>query len=230
MEGIVFLEKLKAAQSIFTAISDCQKKLNVCMSRAIKYEDEFTDKKKMTWKEALGGGVFFAIVGIFFGGIIGVIVGFILGILLVTIVEMFDAKKRSAKADEYYEKNVIPLLGKAEIIVKELDSLWKSDEYREAQELMPQNYISVSAIDWMVKAVETKRADSLKEVINLYEDMLHKERQISITQGTPNVQNESILIAKFHESCARQIAECADKSARPDKYANILQIVNTAHN
>ncbi|MBQ4598392.1 MAG: hypothetical protein IJB19_00595 [Clostridia bacterium] len=53
---------------------------------------------------------------------------------------------------------------------------------------LPAQYHYSFAVNWMVKAIYSKRADTLKEVINLYEEYLQKERHnLAITEAIKSI-------------------------------------------
>lgn len=75
---------------------------------------------------------------------------------------------------------------------KEIDEL--EQEMRRLTEVLkqselPAQYHYAYAINWMIDAITSKRADTLKEVINLYEDFLQKERHNqSIVDALSNIR------------------------------------------
>mgnify|MGYP000843811272 CR=1 FL=1 len=72
-----------------------------------------------------------------------------------------------------------------EAIEKEMREL---DEVLQQSEL-PSQYHYPFAVDWMINAITTKRADTLKEAINLYENYLQSERHNqNIVDAVNNIQ------------------------------------------
>lgn len=72
-----------------------------------------------------------------------------------------------------------------EPIEKEMREL---DEVLQQSEL-PSQYHHPFAVDWMINAITTKRADTLKEAINLYENYLQSERHNqNIVDAVNNIQ------------------------------------------
>lgn len=58
--------------------------------------------------------------------------------------------------------------------------------------VLPQDYHNEYAVNWIVKAMENKRADTLKEAINLYEQHMVDQAKIQTIQAGFNALNESI--------------------------------------
>ena len=73
-----------------------------------------------------------------------------------------------------------------ENLIPALSSLKKS--------ILPKDYHNVYAVDWIVKAIENKRADNLKEAINLYEkhmvDEQMRQELSSVYDAVANIKPE----------------------------------------
>lgn len=62
--------------------------------------------------------------------------------------------------------------------IEELELKWKETEekYEEKIAIIPKDYRNISAIDSFYKFVSNRRADDLKQAVNLYEEELHRQR------------------------------------------------------
>lgn len=220
------LEELYSARKIMTAISECQEKIDTMLNQI-----EEVKKKVENINTPNGCGCLIVIVISLLGlagGIWGSVICFVVTFLIYLVLDaaIFE-KPREEKADRYYKENVAPLLKKSEGLVKRLESLWNSDASIEAQKLIPPDYYSISAVNWLIKTIENRRADTFKEAINLYEDMLHKERVENMHEQNIALSKEHLLIAKKQEEYSQKTMEHSKSIAKSAKYGNVLNTLNT---
>lgn len=166
-----------------------------------KYQKILEEKKKIEGKIsplAYVIVIFSFIIGLT-GGIPGVVIGIVLGLIISAIVEtvLFD-NKRSANAQAYFDKQSALLENYRLSYSGDAAELCNSDVYKKTIELIPEDYFDSESLDWIIKSIENKRADSLKEALNMYEDYLHKNRleemqynQMVATQQTAKAQMEA---------------------------------------
>ena len=102
----------------------------------------------------------------------------LLTILLSAIIVPFVIKyvKNKAITREPTKKEITAVRTKHAAEISDLETKMRNIEATLRKSVLPANYHYSLAVNWMVEAVLSKRADTLKEVINLYEDYLQKER------------------------------------------------------
>ena len=81
-----------------------------------------------------------------------------------------------AEAEKYFEEVCCPIEQECSNNIQNLTN--ERNEFVNANkhilQFLPEEYRNATAVIYMEQAVRNCRADSLKEVINLYEDQLHK--------------------------------------------------------
>ena len=107
-------------------------------------------------------------------------------------------KKKAIKEHEALEAELLPKMDKIEKEIAQiqarLEQFVKGNEAR--YQFLPSNYRNHHAVGFMLKAVENLRADTLRDVINLYEHELHMLEQERILQDAAEmqrIQNASML-------------------------------------
>lgn len=100
-------------------------------------------------------------------------VGILLGVILFA---KNDRDKCEIKAAKIHNEEALPLYTKYEKKVEELNEILKTTRIGTLENSIPQDYRTEDALTFFVKALETGRADSEKELYNLYEEELHRKR------------------------------------------------------
>lgn len=210
----------------------------------------------------------FTIIGSIFP-IIGNIVMFIIGFILQAafICKFTFKKRRSTIPDKYREKHIEEFSATSADVEKFnrehtkylnemtkkselLQSFLRSKDYQDILTYLSDKYISSSIVNWMIEALESQRADSLKEVINLYEDELHKGRledmqkqqiamqarqmaatvqQFEVAQKTAEYARQTADESEKATNYAKQTAANTKKAAKSARYGNVVNTVNTIH-
>ena len=76
--------------------------------------------------------------------------------------------------------NVIPAQEELYDCQELLDTYWNSEEIKLMEIIVPDKYQSVDAINFFVNLLVTKRADTEKELFNLYEEEIHRRQSIAL--------------------------------------------------
>ena len=145
-------------------------------------------RKKRTYKQkgnTSGTEIAIVVIGIVIACILGQIISgyipiegldmlptYITGILLIPIGMFVAALIKNGRKNNEQTCNLLL----AEI--EELELKWKETEekYEEKIAIIPKDYRNISAIDSFYKFVSNRRADDLKQAVNLYEEELHRQR------------------------------------------------------
>ncbi len=114
------------------------------------------------------GAIFFAGATIFLFA-----TGTLLGVILFA---KNDRDKCEIKAAKIHNEEALPLYTKYEQKVDQLNELLETTQIGTLENSIPQDYRTEDALTFFVKALETERADSKKELYNLYEEELHRKR------------------------------------------------------
>lgn len=180
-------------------------------------------------------------------GVLWILVVGVIGLFISTkIIDIIDKpfdKERMAKAKKYYDMNM-PIAEKNITVAKnELATVCSMDKAQRMTALIPKDYASVTVMEFLIKAIENKRADSIKEAINLYEDHLHKQRLQEIQLEHLELSKQSNEIQEKHleateglkELQARNLEAQKDQLSQTKKlkhatqFGNVVDIINNVH-
>ncbi len=138
---------------------------------------------------------FLFIIGLF------IVMGFF-GIYLITAAKIKRKKyvKKATKESEIAQAEIQVVLDKIEDEIDQLKARLRqfADENEHLIQFLPSCYRNPQAIGFMLKAIENLRADTLTDVINLYEQELHFLEQRQILENNAEMQrihNENMLYA-----------------------------------
>ena len=111
-------------------------------------------------------------------------------LLLVVIVSKAKLRKEEKIYNRKYELEVEPILCAEQ---KKLDEMERQVELFAKEnfhlvEFLPMQYRNLQAISFMLVAISNGRADSLKEVFNLYEEQLHRWKLEDAAMETAQTQ------------------------------------------
>ena len=114
----------------------------------------------------------------------------------------------------------------------------KFNEWKEAPETtICSDYLPIdywNEIDSLITLVESKRADTLKEVINLYENIQHQSRmenmqqeQLAVTRETNDRITALQHTTEHIEKHAANTERYAKSTAHSAKVGNVIGVINT---
>lgn len=228
LSGKELLDALKKAkESILTA-----EKLQGQMESVDVAIDEL--KKKCKAIETKSGvitylGTFiFSFIGISMFQFIGLVIGLIGGWFVSGIIDsLVNGDKNKEKAKNYYEQNYPPLERKRNELKDTARRFFNSQDFAEAREVIPNDYFDSVSAEYLVKVVENKRANSISECINLYEEYLHRSRMEEMQRQQVALAEESVKAQKEIAKAAKEQAESARKIARNTRATTRAVKLNT---
>lgn len=171
------------------------------------------------------GTLILAIVGFISGGIIAAIIAVGFGgycFLYYTIykccVYPFIKDKLIKAATEYREKRLAEINEMIDKTKDDIDECWSSKEMELYELAIPPQYQSYEAIECFISLLKSRRADTEKEVFNLYEEEKHRREMeamqqqqlqysqdiISNQQEHTNLMNQQTVLLKENNALARQ--------------------------
>jgi len=86
------------------------------------------------------------------------------------------AKSQAALAEMYRVQKLVPLEQQLQALKNELNVYLCSGEVQWLKEALNNKYLNKNIIKMLIEFVDSGRADSLKEALNLYEEVAHRER------------------------------------------------------
>ena len=166
--------------------------------------------------------------------IIGISSGavFALGLFLAISAGKLRKKYVKQSTEEYKleAENHIKVTEKAMVELKKIST--ETEEFNAKHghflDFLPAKYHNIEAISFMLEAVSNLRADTLKEVINLYEEELHHRNLERIAENNmrmQQLQNERMIYAMNQ---INENQERINSNLRDIKTMQIFDIVNNA--
>lgn len=165
----------------------------------LKSEHEKILQEEKQKREKMGTGTWFitvipffvgayflyrSIKGLFNGVVIDAIIFFTCVVACKAILELvftisfaiYDRKKNEMEVEKYHNEVTIPEENKLNQCAKELQNIKTAEEFASAIESIPEEYRTIEAISFFCHALQVGRADTEKEVYNLYEEELYRKR------------------------------------------------------
>lgn len=183
------LSQLREVKSIVNEIAEAESEINSHQRdlKRIKAESQKKANNKLIWGFVyiVSGIIGFFVVGIIatFGGLlesnedVHIIITF-LGIPLgIALCYMLTKSRRALRAEIYFLRRSDPIKEALDIKNAELDALMTES----VVDFVPPDYRNVEAIGQICKLIENQRADTLKEALNLYEDIRLKSKVDDLT-------------------------------------------------
>ena len=156
------------------------------------------------------------------------------GLTIIIFIHISLKKKNKEKAIAYYEKKMPALKEKEDFCANHANELLNSDDFQSASSLIPDDYLNSEAVLYFIQALRNKRADSLKEAINLYESFLYQAKmesmqsqQIAYAQENIQLQNEQLQYAKKQVDEMKLQTEYAREAAANTRSTKRAVNVNT---
>lgn len=161
------------------------------------------------------------LVGIFAGAcsnfFIGLIAFFVVFFILFTQkkkkhFEKYGLQQEKA-ARRYLEESNTPLYEKKEQINLELEELKASGKIDWAEDIIGEELFTSNAVSAIYNLIKNRRADSLKEALNLYDESLHRTRmeemQADIQYAVEVTAAEAIKQTEYTQEIAKNTHEAA---------------------
>lgn len=113
-------------------------------------------------------------------GMIGMIVAVIMALIALGLIysaySALTKDSRMAKANAYYSSQIGSLEKAEKAHNQKVKAFYNKTDVAGMLDFLPEKYRSSGTISCLIKLFSERRADTLKEAINLYEDEEHKER------------------------------------------------------
>lgn len=85
---------------------------------------------------------------------------------------------------------------------KKVENLLSSEQFKTDIDFIPKKYRTSNAVSYIYNLLESQRADSFKEALNVYEDDLHKMRLENMHQQILEASRNAEIAARNAESAA----------------------------
>ena len=148
------------------------------------------------------------------------------------------SKAQQALANQYRNEHIAPLQQKISDIEAEIAQYMQSDGCRWAGSVLNTKYLDMPIINQLIDFLQCGRADSLKEALNLFEEVAYRNRmqnmQASIMAAAQQTAYQSAVTAQASLRSARAnelTADAAERSARANEQtANEASKIRKASN
>ena len=142
-------------------------------------------------------GILGAILGISLS-IIGFIIGFIIGLVIgefIAIITHRDKKFEDA-AEKYKQDVVVPLEKELDIKYQTVEAYTQDPIMVKITQDIPEDFRTLEAMEFFVKVLNNKQADTEKELYNLYTEEQHRQQMITLQQQQLETSQKSLDASK----------------------------------
>lgn len=179
-------------------------------------QSELTSKKKkllLPVKLIGGAGVLAGYVAHARGSETGMFLFYFIGAIAALVYYLLVAKPAISQLqpDLRHRRNMEGIADRIETCQMELDQIYRDNE--QILQHIPEDYHYQEAIDFFLRAVRNRRADSVKEAINLYEDYLYKQEMAANMQRQHEQQIAALREISTEASRAANNAAAAASAA-----------------
>ena len=137
------------------------------------------------------------------------------------------AKSQASLAEMYRVQNLVPLEQKLQTLKNELNVYLYSGEVQWLKEALNNKYLNKNIIKMLIEFVDAGRADNLKEALNLYEEVAHRERmetmQSSILAASQLSAENTAITAQATALTAYSAARSANANEQAAKDINRIR-------
>lgn len=123
-----------------------------------------------------------------------------LAFIIYCLNESFPSQTQKESADKYREEHIVPLQKQKESMEADLARYLQSQEVLWARRTLNERYLRINTINQLLDFIICGRADSMKEALNLYEEVAYRYRmesmQASILTAAQQTAAESAVAAQ----------------------------------
>lgn len=144
------------------------------------------------------------------------------GIIIFSLDDTFFEGKKNEIKEKYIEENVVPLQKTLQKYNEELDQLLNNPDTIWAMKMIPEKYFDITVINCFISYLADRRADSYKEVVNLYEEEQHRLRMEELQQSILENAERSARIAEENAETLKRTEASVNSAARAAKISAVL--------
>lgn len=221
----------ETVESLMTEIGSIEPKIEPEREKAEKLRRKVSGKvQAIKWIAIVCSCLFgdflgMAIFGEDIGGIVALAASIAVWILMnKTIVKNYlqeHEEENNANADNYIKEYVEPLENRLKEVKAELAKIEASGQIEWAKDIVGERMFSSLCVGDLYDLVKSRRADSLKEALNLYDDIQHKARveegQAAIQRAAEKTADEAAMQTVYIKRIARNTAWNAYNTRQIDK-------------
>lgn len=150
----------------------------------------------------------------------------LLGFVLVAVAggiylknHLSSSKTQKDLADEYRMQNLPPLEEQLKVLKDRRDKYYHSGEVQWMEQSLNAKYVKPDVIKMLAEYVDSGRADNLKEALNLYEEVAHRERMETMQSSILDAAQASAENSAVTAQASAVTAYSAVRSAKANEQA-----------
>ncbi len=232
MDVLIEVGKIaKEAEEYNNEIVEVTRKIDGEQKEAEKLRKQLSGKALgIIW----GATVIMAILGLAMGGILmALILGTAAYFVAYPFVKPIDLsqhdEENNAKADAYISQNVEPLRNRLDEVYALANNLNGSGKVTWAMDVVGKDMFYSACIDDLYNLLKSRRADSLKEALNKYDDQQHKAHMEEMQRAIQNASEVTAAESVKQTAYSADMAKSAHQTAVASK-ATAFHTRQTARN
>ena len=151
----------------------------------------------------------------------GVLITIVVWVIMNKTVIANDLKKHesenNANAERYISEHIAPLQNQLQDVENEINKLETSGKIAWAKDVVGDNFFYSAIIGDLYDLVKGRRADTLKEVLNLYDDVQYKARMEEKQAAIQNASEVAAAEAVKQTAYSKEIAKSSHQAATAAK-------------
>ena len=205
----------KELEQLESDIAELSSKLTEEREKVEEFRTALTKKaKRKIWTVTIVvGGIACLTMSPVVGAFIGLIVLIVMNVTVGKKDRAVHADENNARADEYYREHVVPLERRFNGVCGKKDDVISGGKKQWAIDVVGEDMFYSLCIGDLYDLVKSRRADTLKEALNLYDDVLYKERMEELQAEIKNASEISARESMKQTALARQTAKAAKRTA-----------------
>ncbi len=215
-------QSLVLAAQAYDGVNQCTEKEKAVQERYV-YISHGSQRKKGVVIGVVSFILLWIILHSFFDGLIFA--------ALLTVVVLFAdrkifAQKYLEKAEAYRQSTLPAILDKKNQFQARYNEMCSTDDVINLRQLLPKEYFKLDAINAVTSILQTRRANTLGEALNVYEDQLHRKKleememqKVQAAQEAAMAQQRAAYAQEQSAEAQKRSAKAVEKSAREQSMA-----------
>ena len=126
-------------------------------------------------------------------------------------------EENNFNAEKYNNENVVPLENRLTDTENRIADLYASGKVDEAVDFVGEDLFVYGCIEDLYNIIKSRKADNLKEALNIYDDALHKARMEEMQAAIQNASEIAAVEAVKQTTYSKEIAKSSHQAATAAK-------------
>lgn len=123
------------------------------------------------------------------------------------------AEENNSNAEKYIAENIAPLEAELEDVYNQISDLHESGKVAEAVDFVGEDMFAYGCIEDLYNLIKSRKADNLKEALNLYDDSMYKARMEEMQLAIQNASEVAAIEAAKQTALTKDIAKNTHQTA-----------------